>query len=211
VSKKINFTLDNSLHSLTIDQERKTYINDDKYKLVIIEIKSEDNLNTNGFFEFEEKENFPNNSHIGVVINNEKEKYLEYFIYKINNISGNGYIMEYSCNDKELNESIGNPIINMKNNKIIGIQKNSGYGLLLREPIKEFFEADIKEEKETKKLYQSLKKTFTVKSTIKIDQAKLDNEIGILYLLPKIFSFLKLRSLDLAEGIFILFLPFKNK
>ena len=76
VSKKINFTLDNSLHSLAVNQERKTYINDDKYKLVIIEIKSEDNLNTNGFFEFEEKENFSNNSHIGVVINNKNEKYL---------------------------------------------------------------------------------------------------------------------------------------
>ena len=93
--------------------------------------------------------------------------------------------MEYSCNNTELNESIGNPIINIKNNKIMGIQKNSGCGLFLIHPIKEFFEADIKEEKETKKLYQSLKKTFTLKSSIKIDQAKLDNEIGILYLLPK--------------------------
>ena len=86
-SKKINFTLDNSLHSLIIDEKRKTYINNDKYKLVIIEIKSEDNLNTNAFFELEEKEKLYTNSFVGVVSNNEKEKCLEYFICKINNIS----------------------------------------------------------------------------------------------------------------------------
>ena len=87
MSKKINFTLDNSLHSITINEGRKTYINNDKYKLVIIEIKSEDNLNTNTFFELEEKEKLYSNGFVGVVINNEKEKCLEYFICKINNIS----------------------------------------------------------------------------------------------------------------------------
>ena len=58
--------------------------------------------------------------------------------------------------------------------------------MLLKEPIKEFLETIIKKEKETKNIYQSLKSTFTLKSTIKIDQAKLNNELGILYLLPLI-------------------------
>ena len=56
--KKINFTLENSLHSIEINEERKTYINEDKYKIVIIEIKSEDNLNKNAFFELEGKKKY---------------------------------------------------------------------------------------------------------------------------------------------------------
>ncbi len=38
VAKKVNFTIENSLHTLTIDDERKVYINDDKYKLSLIHI-----------------------------------------------------------------------------------------------------------------------------------------------------------------------------
>ena len=185
VSKKINFTIENSLHTIVVNDERKIYINEDKYKIVIIEIKGEDNLNTNAFFEMEEKQKVEKDGFIGVMTNNDKEKCLEYYICKVNNISENGFIIEYTCKSKKINESKGNPIINMKNNNIFGIQKNSGYGLLLNEPIKEFLEADVKKEKETKSIYKSLKSTFTLKSTIRIDQAKLDNEIGILYLLPK--------------------------
>ena len=84
---------------------------------------------------------------------NKKEKSLEYYICKINDIKENGCCFEYTCKSKKINESIGNPIINIKNNQIFGIQKNSGLGLLLKEPIKEFLEIIIKKEKETKNIY----------------------------------------------------------
>ena len=35
VSKQIKFKLENSSHTLTINDERKTYINEEKYKIVI--------------------------------------------------------------------------------------------------------------------------------------------------------------------------------
>ena len=87
VSKKISFILEKSLHTITINEGRKTYINEDKYKIVIIEIKSEDNLNMNAFFDIEEKNKIEKNGFIGVMTNNEKEKYLEYYICKINNVN----------------------------------------------------------------------------------------------------------------------------
>ena len=185
VSKQIKFKLENSSHTLTINDERKIYIDEEKYKIVIIEIKSDDNLNIDSFFELEEKQNLEKDGVIGVMTNNEKEKCLEYYICKINNIKENEFVVEYACKSKKINESKGNPIINIKNNNIFGIQNNSGFGLLLKEPIKEFLEADLKKEKETKKIYQSLKSSFTLKSTIKADESKLDKEIGIFYLIAK--------------------------
>ena len=185
VSKKIKFILENTTYELDINEERKTYINEDKYKIVIIEIKSEDNLNISKFFDFEQREKLDTGEFIGVIVNNIKEKFLEYFTCKISNINDNGYNMEYTCNNKiNNNQLIGNPIINIENNKILGIQKNVGSGIILYNPIKEFMEGDKKKDELAKSIYQSLKKTFTLKSTIKIDQAKLDKEIGILYLLP---------------------------
>ena len=183
-SKQISFIVENKRYSIAINEDRKTYINEDKYKIVIIEIKNEDNLDINSFFEIEEKEKINQTSFIGVIQNNDKLKYLESYICKVNNINENGYLIDYSCKNTSVNNSIGNPIINIRNNKIFGLQGNSGSGILVFDAIKEFLEADLKKEKEVKNIYQSLKKTFTLKSTIKIDKAKLNNEIGILYLLP---------------------------
>ena len=47
---------DNS-YSLNIDEERKIYIDEDQYKISIVEIKDDDNINTNSFLEFENFEN----------------------------------------------------------------------------------------------------------------------------------------------------------
>ena len=43
----------------------------------------------------------------GVMTNNEKEKCLEYYICKVNNINENGFIIEYTCKSKKINESKG--------------------------------------------------------------------------------------------------------
>ena len=184
--KEISFNLENENYTIKIDDQRKTYINEDKYNVAIIEIKNEDNLSTNNFFEVEEKEKPIKNNSIGVITINDKENYLEYFICKIKGINENGYSLEYICEDVQVNKSIGNPVINIKNNRILGFQNKSGSCILLNQPIKDFVEADIRKEKENKSIYQSLKKTFTLKSTIRIDEAKLNNEIGILYLLPDV-------------------------
>jgi hypothetical protein len=183
-TKLIKFTLENSLHEIKIEEDRKTYINEDKYNLVIIEIKPEDNLNTNSFMDIEKKDKMKIDDLIGVVIDNTKEKNMEYLICKIKNIKDE-VIMEYTSKNQNKAQYIGNPIINMDNNKIIGIQKNLGLGVLFYPAIKEFMDSINKKEEITKSIYKSYKSTCTLKSTIKIDQAKLDKEIAIVYLLPE--------------------------
>ena len=184
-TKTIKFTLENTLYEIKINEDRKTYINEDKYNIVIIEIKPEDNLNTNSFMDIEKKEKMKTNDLIGVVLNNLKEKNLEYLICKIKSINEDGYNLEYAYKNKDKNQFIGNPIINMDNNKIIALQKNAGSGVLLSNAIKDFMESTTKKEQLTKSIYQSYKSTCTLKSTIRIDQAKLNNQIAIVYLLPE--------------------------
>ena len=161
--KKISFILEKTNHTITIDDQRKTYINEDKYDVSIIEIKNEDNLSTNNFFEIENKENLIKNSSIGVITINEKENDLEYYVCKIKSKNENGYSLEYICDDIQINKSIGNPVINIKNNKILGIQNNSGSCILLNEPIKEFVEADIKKDQENKNHIPIFEKNFYFK------------------------------------------------
>ena len=75
--KQIEFLVENSSYTITIDEERNTFINEDKYKIVIIEIKDDDNLSINSFFEFEENvdpDKIRKSEDLGVVIKNDKEK-----------------------------------------------------------------------------------------------------------------------------------------
>ena len=98
--KQVLFIVENTPYAINIDNIRKTYINDDQYKISIIEIIDDDNLNINSFFEFDEEENLKleklkKTEKIGVVINNEKERRLEYLITKIKKIKENGIDIEY--------------------------------------------------------------------------------------------------------------------
>ena len=93
--KQVLFIVENTPYAINIDNNRKTYINEDLYKISIIEIIDDDNLNINSFFEFDEEENLKleklkKTEKIGVVINNEKERRLEYLITKIKKIKENG-------------------------------------------------------------------------------------------------------------------------
>lgn len=76
--------------------------------------------------------------------------------------------------NKEFNESKGNPIINIKNNNIIAIQKNSGLGVLLKEPIKELLDIIGGKEKIAPPLTP----------VEKIDQNKFNKRLHIVYGLP---------------------------
>ena len=168
--KKININLDNNTYVLNTNEKRKTFINEDKYKISIIEIKDEDNLR-NDFFEIEEDENIIIAGNLGIIVNNEKEKSLECFICKLKSIDENGYNIEYENKAKNENDIIGNPIINLKNNKILGIQNSQGKGILLMNAIKEFNEKNMNKEKEKANIFKSFKSVKTVKSTIRIDVA----------------------------------------
>ena len=83
-------------------------------------------------------------------------------------------------------ESIGNPLINIKNNKIIGIQKTLGVGTILLNPIKEFIEKCMKQELEAKNIYQSIKSLKSLKSTRRLDEGEFNKEICMTYLVPNI-------------------------
>ena len=183
--KKIEFNLDNKAYVLNTDEKRKTFINEDKYKISIIELKDEDNLSVDSFFEIEEKnELIKKITTVGLLVNN-SGKNIECFICKIKNINENGYNFEYEC--KNNNEKfIGNPIINMKNNKLIGIQTSSGIGTLLMNPIKEFIEKDAKEKEENKNIFKSFKSMKTVKSTIRKSQSEANKELFLTYFVPNI-------------------------
>ena len=166
--KKINFTLDNSSHTIIINKDRKNFIDPDKFKVAIIEIKEEDNIKTDNIFEMSEKERFDENGFIGVVSGNKEENYFDYYVCKMSkNENENGYFVPYICENKDINESKGNPIINIKTNKIKGIQLDSGFGLLLNDPIQEFWERITIEEEE---------------KGVHLDQN--EKGIGILYILP---------------------------
>ena len=174
-AKQIYFFTEDSVHSIRMVRQRGTYINEDRFNVVIIQIVEEDNLNINSLFEIEENDIISQNSFIGVINKNNEEKNLEYFICKINTTKNDlPYIMEYTCKNKEVNESKGNPLINIKNNKLIAIQKNSGLAVLLKEPIKELL--DIIERKE-----------IIIPPLIpleKIDENKFNKRLSIFYLIP---------------------------
>ena len=65
----------------------------------------------------------------------------------MNNINENGYDFSFISNLN--NESVGSPIINLKNNKIFGINKsydktnNLNFGILLKFPMLDFYKQNI--------------------------------------------------------------------
>ena len=100
-------------------ENKKIYINK-KYEITIIEIKEKDNINN--FLELDDEIN--NNRNIYIL---QYQKYLDgqratvsYGI--INNIENEYNIIYYSYRE---NDSLGLPILNLKNNKIIGINNKS--------------------------------------------------------------------------------------
>ena len=102
---------------------------------------------------------------------------------------------EYKCDQKE--EVYGSPLIDTKNDKIIGIQKsnnklNSIYtGILLGDPIKEFLKPKKPEklenyelnEEEIIKTKKSIKESIRSNKSIKKDN--MENTVMLTYLVPK--------------------------
>ena len=144
--KKIEFNLNNETHSLNIDDSRKVYFESELYKITILEIKKEDNLDIDSFFDIE-----INNKKIDlkylqrqtiVLLNKNYDNELDVSICEIKNLNKNGYEIEYKCNLDE--EIYGYPLLNADSNKIIAFHKNFivmddiCQGILLGNIIKDF-------------------------------------------------------------------------
>jgi len=73
-AKQISFFIEDSKHTIEMVGRWGTYINEDRFNVVIIQILEEDNLNINSFFEIEENDIRRQISFIGVINKNKDEK-----------------------------------------------------------------------------------------------------------------------------------------
>ena len=133
---KFSFINEMDSHEITINNTRKIYYNEDKYNIVIIEIKEDDKLEIDSFLEFEtDKANTVDNLNkkdsIGLITINKENKF-ESVLCNLNNVNNNGYDIIYKSDIKQ--DLLFYPIVNLINYKLIGIhykkdksrQTNSG-------------------------------------------------------------------------------------
>jgi len=150
----IEFSINNNeiKKKIIIDNTRKTYT-DESYDITIIQLKENDGIDKNSFFDLDEQ----------IFQKNAKEIFLNCQIYTLHYPNGgyfscskgiignikegkNGQTIYHTCNTE--NGSSGSPLINKKNFKVIGIHKGSlinedeniNMGTLLKEPIEKFKE-----------------------------------------------------------------------
>ena len=122
-NKKINLLLNNENNDLTIDLriKREIYFNKD-YDITIIELNEEDNikdyleLDDNLFQDFSELIYRDQSVYI-LQYPNGKNSYVSYGLLNINH----KYNIMHKCNTDD--DSSGSPILNLQNNKLIGIHK----------------------------------------------------------------------------------------
>ena len=207
--KKIELIIKNYKYTLYVDDSRKSYINDDKYNISLLEIKKEDYLDIDSFLEIESDESFDSNNlyqneSLGLVSYNKKEKNYNAIKFKIKTINENQYAFKFVSNLNE--ELIGSPIINITNNKILGIYKNYdkkinlNNGILLKIPINEFFEEERQREIFNPKNKNIFKTSKTLKSTIRLNNENEEKEIGIIYIIPKKLHDLRLFGDDFVKN-----------
>ena len=145
-NKEINISLNNEKKKLKIiiDESRLAFTNI-KYDVTIIEMKPNDGINKDSFMEKDKdifKDDFKE-------IFRKKSLYLLHYpkgkeICKseeiIKNIEEDNYIIRHFCDSD--NGSSGGPLINLDNNKVLGIHKGfngkENLGTILREPIENF-------------------------------------------------------------------------
>jgi hypothetical protein len=152
--KKIQFSTDSGdkKYEIEINKERRKYISE-KYDIVIIEIKEEDKLPSDSF-EIDENifapdYNFTNKTIYSLDYRNCFFSFSEGNIKKVG-VGENTYEIEHTC--KAVPSSLGAPLVNKENTKVIGMHINSpqgndsNYGILLKEPIIEFTKQIINEE-----------------------------------------------------------------
>ena len=124
--------------------KRKVY-NDYNNKFSIIEIIKDDGLDIDSFFEIDEHIYEDNLEQI-------YSKAYFYSIYYSKNVIKftKPQILKVSNDKIETNCNKWGPIINLSNNKIIGIQYNDNNGVILKKPIKEYLHILSKQKDEDK-------------------------------------------------------------
>ena len=142
---------------ILINNDRKIYMSDEKkYDITMIEIKEEDNIKN--YLELDEKimDDILNSDNY-----DKNDKYIDRTVYIIqypegelsvsygliqNRYEDKLYDFQHSCSTRS--GSSGSPILNLYNNKLIGIHKKGtpkyNIGTFLNEPIKEFISQNIK-------------------------------------------------------------------
>ena len=127
INEKIEFILNGKTYSLNIDDSRKVYTNDDVYNTTIIEIKKEDKLDIDSFFDIEIDYNEKNLSDYLVrqsivLLDKNKGNKLDIFKIRSMGMNKNEYEMKYLYG--LCKEAYGSPLLNIDTNKIIAIHKN---------------------------------------------------------------------------------------
>ena len=156
--KKIKFELNDKKISkeLMIGKNRRTYTSSE-YDITIIEIKNDDGLDLNSFLDIDERIYKDNPNEIfrntpAYLIYYPRDQNAEYSNYYIHSISEDNYNLYHKCSSKP--GSSGSPILNLNNNKVIGIHKggktkiNMNLGTLLKKPLEQFYKEKVEDNKE---------------------------------------------------------------
>ena len=189
---KISFNNEKEFKDIELDSNRKKYTNEN-LDITIIEIRKEkDNINKKSFLEIDEKI-YQNESE---VIFQKKPVYVIQYPKELNASVSYGIINEINENTNELKHycntlkgSSGSPIINLENNKVVGVHK--GYsetynkGTYLKFPINEFLsnkkkESYIKKEIKEEKISTNIGYKNEIKITLKIEETDINKEIYFL-------------------------------
>lgn len=190
---KISFNNDNIYRDIELDSKRKKYTNKD-LDITIIEIKEKDKIERYTFLELDDR----------ILINDSEKLFIRKTVYiiqypqdlgasvsfgLINTIDKSNNEIKHFCSTKK--GSSGSPIMNLENNKIIGVHK--GYsenyqfnkGLFLKNPINEFFGiiSPYDESNKDKKSEQNSKNTDNkneILIKLKVEQIDVNKEIYFL-------------------------------
>ena len=150
--KKLDISLNNEsiFYSLSIDNERKIYTDEEK-DVTIIEIRPEsDNIKDESFLDLDENifnekpDKIYRNKSVYIIYYPlyENKKRAEYSIGTIKSIVEDNYTIFHLCPTQT--GSSGGPIINVSNLKVIGVHKGAkknksfNFATLMRAPIREF-------------------------------------------------------------------------
>ena len=136
---------DKSYRILNMNKKRKIYTNDEiRYNITIIEIIKEDNLYINKTLKID-KNNYDEN-YLKYLFHNKtvysiyypQNSEIKYDINKITNIDPTSNTFIHLCPGEE--GTLGAPILNLDNYKVIGFNKGNNMGTLLSGPINDFIQ-----------------------------------------------------------------------
>jgi hypothetical protein len=133
---------ENKKYEIEIDEERNIYTSE-IYDITIIEIREEDNIKLDSYFEIDDNKNELDYNYINksiYLLNYQKGNKIHYSKGTIKNVNENNHEIEYLCDGGY--GSSGGPIINAEDCKVIGIHKSESKiyncGSLLKGAIIEF-------------------------------------------------------------------------